>query len=113
MSFHVGTEVVDSIFTNVFWLAFNSFYCTIFKERPIKDLKNLKNLQLLRGFAPQTPQQGVALATHQGATGPWTPNYFPDFENFKVSPMVLSVINLFIIFDEKFPVIVLRNVYHL
>ena len=22
---------------------------------------------------PQTPQQGVALATHQGPAGPWTP----------------------------------------
>ena len=27
-----------SFFTNVFWLVFNAFYCTIFKERPSKDL---------------------------------------------------------------------------
>ena len=48
----------------------------------------LKNLQRLRGNAPQTPQRGVAPAPDQGPTGPWTP--VQDFQFSNVRPMLMS-----------------------
>ena len=65
-------KIVDTfpVFSTHFMCGYFDFN---FKETPSNLFQILKNLQLLRGNAPQTPQRGVAPAPDQGPAGPWTP----------------------------------------
>ena len=85
--------VVDTfpVFSTPFICGYFDF---TFKETPSNLFQILKNLQRLRGVAPQTPQRGVAPAPDQGPAGPWTP--VQDFQFSNVRPMLISKKNAFL-----------------